>query len=50
VVLVVVQATLVAVAVLELLIKVMQVVLVQGLMFKVVVVVLVELAVPTQVA
>jgi hypothetical protein len=50
VVLVVVQATLVAVAVLELLIKVMQVVLVQELMFKVVVVVLVELAVPTQVA
>jgi hypothetical protein len=44
---VVVQATLVAVAVLELLIKVMQVVLVQELMFKVVAVELVELVVPT---
>jgi hypothetical protein len=44
---VVVQATLVAVAVLEQLIKVMQVVLVQELMFKVVAVELVELVGPT---
>jgi hypothetical protein len=49
VVLVVVQATLVAVAVLELLIKVMQVVQAQELMSKVVVVELVGLAELTQV-